>query len=226
MNPKYELLVVTNSIQPLDLAGTFGNLDFERVRQPITIIGGTPTVEAFPGWTASLGGASQDFVLYNNVTLGSGSVDLFSTFPPRAGIENSGGQIISGRYTAGLQGGALGEAALAQTGTIPAGSEALLFNSDGAGIKVSLNGSLAPLVNLSRTGSLGLFSGYDTYGVDVSGLTGTEVALKFSVSPPFGYVRLDDIHFSPVALVPEPSTWALLGVGGAFLLMVAHSRKA
>ena len=104
--------------------------------------------------------------------------------------------------------------------------KAFLVNSDGAGIKVSLNGSSAPLVNLGRTGSLGLFSGYDTHGVDVSGLAGTEVALKFSVSPPFGHVRLDDIRFSPVALVPESSTWALLGVGGVFLLMVARSRRA
>lgn len=211
------LFVLNISIPLLGLAGAFTNLDFERVRQPVTIVGGTPASEAFSGWTALLGGVPQTHVLYNTITVGAGSVDLFSTFPPRAGTENSGGQVISGRYTAGLQGGALGEAALAQTGTIPTGSQALLFNSDGAGMKVSLNGSLAPLVNLGRTGSPGLFSGHDIFGVDISELAGKEVALQFSVSPPFGYVRLDDIGFSSVALVPEPATWALAAVGGALL---------
>ena len=169
-----------------------------------------------------MGGVPRTTVLYNNVTLGSGSVDLFSTFPPQA--DNSGGQIISGHYTAGLQGGVSGKAELTQTGFIPIDSKTLLFNSDGMGIKLSLNGSLAPLVNLGRTGSPDPFNGYDTYGVDISSLAGKDAELKFS-SPVFGFVRLDDIRFSSVALVPEPSTWALFGVGGLALAWVIRRRQ-
>lgn len=126
------------------------------------------------------------------------------------------GTVISGHYSAGLQGGGLEVAALAQTATIPAESKALLFNAATSGFQVSLNGSLALLIKLGHTAT-GEFSGYDNSGLDVSALAGQEVELKFATLT-FSSVILDDIRFSPTALVPEPSTYALFGLGLGLLV--------
>jgi PEP-CTERM motif len=186
---------------------------------------GAPASVAMPGWTASLGGVPTG-CLYNAVTLGSGSVDLFSTFPPHAGSQ-SGSIILAGNYTAELQGSVFGAAAaLSQTGTIPSDSKSLYFiggapgGGDG-GLTVSLNGSPVPITVLGHTSTGPNNAGYDTYGLSVSAWAGQTVNLQFATT---GAVLLDNITFSPVALAPEPSTYALFGVGAAALLWF-HRRK-
>lgn len=206
-------------------AGAFTDLDFEAVlhvalTRAVVAAGGelAPASLAFPGWTVLFGGVPQSRVLYNDITLGAGSVLLFSTFPPRPGFS----QPLAGNYMAGLQGemGSSGKpAALEQTGTIPAGSQTMTFiGGVSQSLSVSLNGSLAPIVDLGHT-STGQFPGYDTYGVNVSAWAGQTVQLEFaSGDPPASGGVLDNITFSPIALIPEPSTYALFGFGAAALL--------
>ena len=209
-------------------AGAFVNLNFENAKRPPVFVDGPPSnsqvaiADAFPGWSASLGGRPLATVLYNNLTLGSGSVDLFSTLPPRP---EYGADVIAGRHSAGLQNGA-GYAALAQTGTIPVGSRSLLFDSAG-GVQVALNGSLAPLLELGYT-TTGEHTGYVTYSADVSALAGQTVELRFTYPPVGLLATFDNIRFSPEALVivPEPSTLALVGFGGLALWMLRGSHRS
>ena len=222
---KYSIPFICCAINTAN-AGFFTDLNFEVVYSQIHFldppanIGATAT-SAFPGWTTLLNGVPQNGCSYNTITTGAAEVALFSTLGPRAGQY---GPVLAGNYTAGLEASVIGEsAALEQTGTIPAGSKSLVFiGSIGAGTSVSLNGSLAPLVHLGHmvTGSPG---GYDTYGVDVSALAGQTVQLEFSTTT---IALLDNLTFSPVALAPEPSTYALTILGGTMLWFVSRRKSS
>ena len=207
-------------------AGNFTNLDFEKVRQPIPFLDSpypdgriVSAIRAFPGWVVLLNDVPQTDCNYNSLTLGSGSVDLISTYYKNKDITTAP---ITGNYSAYLQSG-VAVGSLAQIGTIPIASKSLLFNSAGPGIEVRLSGSLTPVVNLGHT-TIDQFTGYDTMGVDVSAWIGKEVELKFSSPTVFSVVSLDDIRFSSTALVPEPSTGALFCVGGVAVLWLSRRR--
>ena len=62
-------------------------------------------------------------------------------------------------------------------------------------------------------------AGYDTYALDVTLLASKNTTLTFSSFDNKAFI-LDNIRFSPVAVVPEPATWALLGMGGALFWVV------
>ena len=172
-------LFAINILFPLmSSAATLSNLDFESVKGLIPTVGGTPVSEAFPRWTAFLGDTPQVTCLYNNATTGAAAIALFSTFPPGAGF------VISGQYTASLQPGVFQgghvSASLAQTGTIAAGSRAMLFSGNASGMfTVSLAGSLAPIIDLDHS-TPPVLPTTDTYGVDVTGWAGKEVELRFT----------------------------------------------
>ncbi len=214
-------------------AGTFTNLNFENARRPLQFLDQlngqiVAASNAFPGWSVSLGGLLQTEVYYNSITLGAGSVDLFGTLPPRPDFFE---QVISGRFSAGLQNGN-GFASLSQTGTIPTDSLSLLVDLrrdalqiEPNGLSVNLNGLPAPMVHLSQTTTVAGLT-YDTYGVNVAALAGLETELRFSAAPLTFVVTLDNIRFSPIALpiVPEPSTWALFGVGLGAVLWFGRRR--
>lgn len=213
------ILLALPTIVASALAGAFANLDFEKVRQPIPFLDSpypdgriVSAIRAFPGWVVLLNDMPQTDCNYNSMTLGSGGVDLISTYYKNKDITTTP---ITGNYSAYLQSG-VAVGSLAQIGTIPIASKSLLFNSAGPGIEVRLSGSLTPVVNLGHT-TIDQFTGYDTMGVDVSAWVGKEVELKFSSPAFFSVASLDDIRFSPTVLVPEPSTWVLLGVGAVLV---------
>ncbi len=207
--------------------GTFQNLNFESA--VIVPIPGDPGSRvqfgpAFFGWTAFYNAtplSSTTPVNFNNSNLGTSALGIANQ------VTDFGGPIFN--YTALLQGGfgtgqLTPEVSLAQTGLIPAGTLSLRFyGQSGFGnlFRVSLGGQLLTPVMLQDFGS------YQQYGANIPAIAGQTAELRFTQgNGPTGYGDsfLDEISFSPVA-VPEPGTWALLGLGGALLWSGTRRRR-
>jgi hypothetical protein len=199
--------------------GTFENLDFESANlssePPQQFPSLVPIDAALPGWTVYLGPVQQTEVNYNYTTIGTANVAVLG-----ATWSSTDPGVIDGNYSVLLQSGGvpntslLGNASIEQTGTIPANAESIEFKAWGApspsDIGVSFAGnSLTPLL---------LYSGptFNTYGVNISPYSGQTGSLEFSAlftSQNATLVDLDDISFSPTAIVPEPTPLALAGIG-------------
>ena len=98
-----------------------------------------------------------------------------------------------------------------QTGTVPADAAGLWIFATGGSPRMFINGEP---VNDPRIGALA-----DPV-VDVSRYAGQSIDLEFLI-PKGGSTRLDIFGFTPV---PEPSTWALFGVGAAALCVFSRRR--
>jgi hypothetical protein len=100
---------------------------------------------------------------------------------------------------------------LEQTGTIPAGADGLSVWANG-GVYAKINGIQIGLANPSISPITTL---------DVSAFAGKTVTLSFEVRD-YSITRFDILGFT---YAPEPSTWALSGVGVSTLLLIARNRK-
>ena len=193
--------------------GTFQNLDFEQATispTPVGVFGGpADPAQLFPGWTVG-GGGNYLAVAYNNLTLGAPAIILMGPDFPNA----TGYSSLQGSYSVLLyydNPGIVPPPTLSQTGLIPATAQSINFlvgNGDLGGV-VSVNGVNIPLVTIPG----GRLAG------DISPYAGTTAQLTFSISP----VRVgdngmyfDDVQFSNLR-VPEPSVFALSGLGALFL---------
>lgn len=129
---------------------------------------------------------------------------------------------------------------LTQTGEVPGDAQSLRFLYHGNDLKVFLGGderTLQPLPDvISGDPQIPL---YHYFAVDVSPYAGQTVELRFEFrsegyddfrglpprlpgEPDAQSHILDDLSFSPLPAVPEPATWALLGLGTAALWWVTR----
>jgi hypothetical protein len=193
--------------------GTFQNLNFESANVgPITFAFSVPVANALPGWTVLIGNVQQTEVAYNAPSTGAPIVSLLG--PPDPALE--------GNYSAVLTGAVGTTASISQTGLIPSGTASLFFEAQPGGtgnLAVSIDSEDIALVRVAT------FPTYTLYGANISAWSGETEPLTFTaLSAPFGVNpwAIDDISFSPTAVVPEPNPLALTGIGG---LLFALSRR-
>ena len=221
---------------------SFVNLDFESAN--LTIEQGyqswpnlVPISEGIPGWTAYLGDVQQTGVGQNTYANSEATVDILGPgFGRQPGPFGENISVIDGNYTVLLQGGITPDspesiyvnASIEQTGTVPMGAESLEFRAwdiypNLALFTVSFNGNTLSPTFLS-TGTSPSGQQYNVYGVNIAPYAGQTGQLEFTAeaSAAEPTVLLDDIQFSPNAIVPEPSPLLLTGVGG--LLIALHRR--
>lgn len=209
---------------------SFRNLDFEEARtnslsrSTVTIIDYEgPAADLLPGWQLFFGGVLLPKVGYNLTGIAiaskrvrSGVANLLSAAPPNVG---EGRGPLQGRFSLSLSGAGSGsEFALVQRGDIPSDAVYLTYQFLGAPFSVTING-----VTITRffdemqhseppNGRM-VFANVSRF----AGLKDAE--LRFTTTPgifgtPADLHTLDRIAF----VIPEPSTWALLLLGGAALL--------
>jgi hypothetical protein len=160
-----------------------------------------------------------DVVLHNDATLGTAAVWIRGPYTQPSGI-------LEGNYTVILFPGASPytgvsvDTSIEQVGFVPVDALSFQFIGRTSGILppterfgVFINGQeLDPFMLASSPN-------FNTFGVDISPFAGQEVTLRitsFRLPTEPNALRLDALTFSPVA-VPEPSAWALLGLGLATL---------
>jgi hypothetical protein len=180
--------------------------------------------DALPGWTAYLGGKEVSLVGHNGLTLGAENISIL-------GPEWSQSQRIEGDFSVILQTGGINndmEAAIAQSGTIPAKALSLRFQAwtrpvwpsatPADFIGITFNGERLKLYRIA------MGERADTYALDVSTFAGEFGELKITslITPLFGQnnVLVDNFAFS-VLPVPEPTSRVLLLLGGLAALLRA-----
>jgi hypothetical protein len=201
--------------------GTFQNLDFESTTVSQSQAPGVVDVTlALPSWSVYIGTNQQSLIRYNDVAIGSTSVDLLGSNAPGTGYAS-----IEGGFSVLLQGGVAGSgpnlypaaASIRQIGLVPASARSVLFKAqpDNAGsLSVSLGGTSIPYSILSMTPR------YNLYGANISAYAGQTLELDFSVSRFSGTAysnwNLDSIEFS-ASLIPEPGVLSLFALGTVLL---------
>lgn len=193
---------------------TFQNLNFEEA-SPVPVAGGYSAASCLPGWQIFYGSTPVSVIqFYFNGDLSGTQVALCTGAPAIDG--NYSVALVGGEVqNFGPGGGTTVEAAtISQTGLIPAGTQSLLFKAAPQG-----TGQLTVDIGAQSISFTAVASGpnYTLYGANISAWAGQTAALTFSAPGPDPFLdiwELDDISFSPNAVVPEPSPLALTGIGG------------
>jgi hypothetical protein len=186
----------------------FQNLNFESAQNlpgnPPELGSPVSVANALPGWAAYDGSLALSEISYVSNFFGGAS----------SSVELEGGSLaLSGNN---LSVGLYLNSSISQTGMVPGNAESLQFEARGvsgaAGFSVTLGGQK---LSLSA-----LFGGpdYIEYGANIpSALDGQMEALIFGCQGVgSGLVLLDDIEFSTLP-IPEPSEYALLGLGAVLV---------
>jgi hypothetical protein len=198
----------------------FQNLDFEEANLLGYQAGNmVPTTTAFPGWQASEEGSGGTFplssVFYDGISIGGAGASIGGNDPSR------GTSPLDGNYSAYLFGGGpqqnLFSTSISQTGTVPAGAQAIEFDASvsRAPFVVVLGGTTIAMTPMQS------FVDYELWGGNIpAGMAGQTETLTITEPPATGVqpsmLELDDIVFSPnsVTVTPEPSPFVLTAIGG------------
>jgi hypothetical protein len=212
--PNLVILLATTAIAMG--AAPFQNLNFEATTLPSN---GPPSFQpimvALPGWRAFIGANEETRVLYNELTLGAAFVGLSGTSFP----------VLQDSFSVALVPGAgseLGGVTLFQSGHIPDDAQSLRFLAIvGGELQRPLSDRVGVFIDEQQVSLTDAFSepGLYNYSADISAFAGRDVTLSFTSSHlgPLGpnSLILDSISFSTTP-VPEPSTFALFAITGAF----------
>ena len=165
-----------------------------------------PVSSALPGWTAYDADVALSDVYYTS--------NAFSGF--YTSVELVGGSLaLSGDFSAALDTGA----SISQTGLVPANAESLQFDASSSALNliISLGGQ-----NLTYS-TLSTGPNYTVYGANIpAALDGQMETLDLFLNG--GQSLLDNIEFSTMS-VPEPSEWALIGVGAILFGFCRRRRR-
>jgi len=214
LKTKASLLLAFFILQSLLKAAVFQNLDFESASVPdipLNQSGGLVSVSAgLPGWTLDVGGLQINEILHNDYSIGSSIASILGPNSPSLAI-------LDGHYTALLTAGTPTDISLSQIGFVPGNTRSIVFEARSASglFAVSIGGSAIPVFPLQTTSSYTLYAG------DTEQFAGQTRELRFSAISTFSQggginpLFLDSIQFSPMP-VPEPSTFAILTLIGAF----------
>jgi hypothetical protein len=195
--------------------GTFQNLDFEQAN-PVVVSPFTVTAASgLPNWTVTIGGVEQTQITENGFSTGAPQVDLIGSATPVAYSP------LDGNYSVLLQ-GTFSDAAISQTGVIPADTQSLQFQAQPGNGPGSLNVEIG--TETVPYSVIGTGPNYTIYGANISAWAGDSEELTFSAPSISGNWEIDDISFSPTSITPEPDTFVLMGIGGA--LFAAYRRVA
>ena len=205
------------------VAAPFQNLNFyEGNTSHVDAEGFGPTAELLPAWQVAYPSGVWSSIFYNSSPLGDGWVALL----PKENFGGSPGYPVFGLYSLAVDPavspGSLNPIMLSQRGDVPGDASSITFLNYGAPFELRLNNTLIPLTYQGG-------SPFDTRQVrlasgDVSAFAGLNVEMTFSAfyepTVPRVFIHgLDSISF----VVPEPSTWLMLGFGAATLWAVRHS---
>lgn len=199
----------------------FINLDFEQAQAPNLPGGGLVFLDwsaGAPGWTHSAG-ADTGSVFYGTVHVG---VTQWFALVSAQSLPNL---LLSGRYSFAFNSGYATlppdsnfvHATLSQTGTVP---------GDASSLRLRALGPLAVFLGDNPIALQALGDGF--YAGDIQAYRGQTLELRLvDLSNDLGHaVVVDDIVFSPLAVVPELPTGPLLALGLAGLAAMRRVRSS
>lgn len=209
---KHKLTVLFSVIASsfLQAQGTFQNLDFEQA----SIVLLNPSQEfysasdALPDWTAYLGNTPVNWVLYDDVTIGSPAVSIQDSLSPVVQ------QPLQGAYSVVLQHSGIDSttAGIGQTGLLPQDAASILFYvANYQTLQLTFAGTNSiPLTYVGATGN------YSIYGGNIAPYAGQTGELLFTdIANNSQPMMLDYIHFS-TSSIPEPGILGLFVLCGLF----------
>jgi hypothetical protein len=200
----------------------FLNLDFESAYDLPGNPGNgvlVPVTNALPDWTAYSG-------VLPDANVSSEVYYVSNTLGRVQGAElESGSLALSGDFSVGLY----SDSAISQTGLVPGDAESLEFEAQGPGPGGSLQATGFSVTLGGQTLSYSALSDgpdYTVYGANIpAGMDDQTEALTFSCQGlGSGNALLDDIEFSTMS-VPEPSEYALIGLGAILFCLCRHRKQ-
>jgi hypothetical protein len=174
-----------------------------------------PVASAFPGWEVLEGGSQIPQVWYDGTSAGGNLISIWDANTP-------GTDAIQGQYSAALFASLNVSSSISQTGTVPIGTESLLFDmyANPGSFTVTLGGETLSLTPLGEGTTSHADYPYTLYGANISsfaGLSDQQLTFTSLAGGQPNEMILDNIQFSP-SQVPEPGALGLSAVGGLFLV--------